>query len=269
MNEKSIPRSVDVQPARSVAHEKAPAMLKEKAFVHAAYPLLNAISAVQDASEIQDIMFLHAALIRAIICFEQTLIAQHESRPLLMIARYCLCAAIDEAILAKPEPYRQCWSQRCLLSHFHHDAEGGTRFFAVLEEACERLPMTQALTELLAIILALGFEGKFYLDADRPQLAAIQQRLYEKRCAYADCSPVTAAIDDTQGVVAHQARPIRVLFVRCVLVLLCYLFIFSGLGHLGIYYHMRPIVQQQRALQADIASYYASFRSLHNHQSSS
>ncbi len=80
-------------------------------------------------------------------------------------ARYLLCTALDEAIVASDASGAEHeWSRRSLLSAFHNETWGGERFFQVLERAMQQPASNLYLLELVYILLSLGFAGKYRLE---------------------------------------------------------------------------------------------------------
>ena len=55
------------------------------------------------------------------------------SNQVVISARYALCAALDEAVLATPWGHESEWAQHPLLVTLHREAWGGEKFFEVLE----------------------------------------------------------------------------------------------------------------------------------------
>jgi type VI secretion system protein ImpK len=78
-------------------------------------------------------------------------------------ARYMLCAALDEAVLATPWGAGSVWLQQSLLSQLHQHNWGGEQVFAILEQSCREPERHFELIELIDHCLALGFQGRFRL----------------------------------------------------------------------------------------------------------
>jgi len=102
---------------------------------------------------------------------------------LILAAQYCLCTALDEAILLTPWGSQSGWAQQSLLSLIHHETWGGERFFIILEKMAVDPKKNLPLLELLYLLLALGFEGKFYSE-DRMLKEELQHRLYQLISTY-------------------------------------------------------------------------------------
>ena len=97
----------------------------------------------------------------------------------LYVARYVLCTAIDEAVLNTPWGAASNWDMQSLLVTFHKEAKGGVRFFQLLSQLSQDPRRNLHLLELMYILLALGFQGKYrHADNGRQQLEGLREQLY-------------------------------------------------------------------------------------------
>lgn len=96
-----------------------------------------------------------------------------------LAARYVLCAALDEAVLATPWGAQSGWGENTLLVVLHREAWGGEKFFEMLDRLGADVARHIELMELQYYCLALGFCGKYQLLERGPQrLAEVQTALY-------------------------------------------------------------------------------------------
>lgn len=95
---------------------------------------------------------------------------------LILTARYCLCTALDEAVLSSDWGQHSDWSHHTLLSILHQETWGGERFFHILEEMARTPRENLSLLELLYLLLSLGFEGRYYHQLDIRD--EVRHRLY-------------------------------------------------------------------------------------------
>jgi type VI secretion system protein ImpK len=108
-----------------------------------------------------DVGGLHQRLVREIKQFD-TQAKEMGIRPeIVLAARYCICAALDEAVLNTPWGSESAWPQRTLLSVFHNETAGGEKFFQILQRMLEQPAENLDFIELMYIFLSLGFEGKY------------------------------------------------------------------------------------------------------------
>ena len=109
----------------------------------------------------RDVGGLHQRLTSEIRQFENNLKFMQIKPEVILSARYCVCTALDEAVLNTPWGSESGWSQRTLLSIFHNETAGGEKFFQVLERMREYPADNIDILELLYVFISLGFEGKY------------------------------------------------------------------------------------------------------------
>lgn len=170
--------------------------------LEAALPLLRALSEIpEQVKGVQEASLLKETLKREITLFSVVCDEADISWKKMAIVRYCLCTALDEAILALPWSQEVKWSQSNLLNHFEGDNDGGVKFFLLVG----RLSMSpQEYTDVLEIqllILGLGFEGRYSIvENGERQLNRIRQRLL---------TLLQSAREDRGTLLAPDAIPLR------------------------------------------------------------
>ncbi len=98
----------------------------------------------------------------------------------VLIARYMICAAMDEFVLDTPWGANSNWSQNSLLSTFHQDSAGGQKFFDIIDKLLREPDGQWELLELAYLCLSLGFLGKYRIfEKGQNQLAHLKQKLYQ------------------------------------------------------------------------------------------
>lgn len=75
-------------------------------------------------------------------------------------AVYCICAAVDEAVLVNLESIENSWAEETLLCRFFNDTFGGEKVFEIYESA--NLEANDDLIELIYMLISLGFTGKYF-----------------------------------------------------------------------------------------------------------
>lgn len=95
----------------------------------------------------------------------------------LMLARYVLCTALDEAVLSTPWGSSSEWGKQSLLITLHNEAWGGEKVFQLLDHCLQNPKQRLHLLELLYLCICLGFEGRYRVMNDgRSQLEALRER---------------------------------------------------------------------------------------------
>lgn len=129
----------------------------------------------------QDTHMLQQQLINEVKAFEANAQQQGYRSEMILVARYILCAFVDEAIACTPwGGSGGSWELGQLQLTFQKEAFGAERFFAILERSSEDPAVHIDLLELMYLCLSLGFEGKYQLVEDgRVQLDKIMEQLYQ------------------------------------------------------------------------------------------
>jgi type VI secretion system protein ImpK len=148
--------------------------------VSAASPLLSLLVSMRNTRSLADVMGLRTRVERQIQTFERDAAQGGMDSETLYAARYCLCTAVDEAVLNTPWGANSIWRDQSLLSVFHRERWGGEKFFLILEGRMRDPARNLYLLELLYLCLSLGFQGKYHvLTGGQRTLDQIIESLYE------------------------------------------------------------------------------------------
>jgi len=99
---------------------------------------------------------------------------------IVITSRYLICSFIDEMVLNTPWGSTSQWSTQSLLSYFHKEAQGGTKFFDILKKIEQQSAIYIDLIELVYVCLSYGYLGKYRLQADGAnQISSIQENLFQ------------------------------------------------------------------------------------------
>lgn len=132
--------------------------------ISVAKPLLSLLNRLSQTHQHNDIQGLYNRTIQEIRNYESNAKQKGIDNKQVLIARYILCAAIDEMVLNTPWGSTSFWPSKSLLSTFHKESTGGQKFFTILEQLQHNPAANIDLLELCSICLALGFQGKFRLE---------------------------------------------------------------------------------------------------------
>ena len=126
-----------------------------------------------------DVNHFNEALIQEVIAFENKALLYGYKDPDIILARFCICAAIDEAIAYNrwdPETKKNITS---LLLYFHNKKEDNNYLFAILSHLSLTPQHNTPLLTFIYFCLALGYEGKYRYIADgKEQLIQQRHHLY-------------------------------------------------------------------------------------------
>jgi type VI secretion system protein ImpK len=149
--------------------------------VQAASPLLLLAVQLRHSVAQPDAMHLREQAVAQMHRFENLAQAANAPQQTILAARYVLCTMLDEAVLSSPWGEHSGWAQKTLLVTFHSESYGGAKFFQILERLCSDFAKHIDLIELMYICLALGFAGRYQIEAGgRAKLADIQEDLYRR-----------------------------------------------------------------------------------------
>lgn len=149
--------------------------------VQAASPLLLLAVQLRHSTAAGDAEALRAQVQAQVRRFDARLADLGVPAQAATAARYVLCAMVDEAVLNSPWGEHSGWSGRTLLVTFHGESYGGAKFFQLLERLLQDVPRHIDLLELMYACLALGFSGRYQIEAGgRARLSDIQDDLYRR-----------------------------------------------------------------------------------------
>lgn len=148
--------------------------------VSAATGLLVLVGKLRGLAQPPNMAALRASTAEAVQRFEADARRAGASNESVLAARYILCTALDEAVANTPWGVQGGWNKQSLLVQFHNETWGGEKVFQLLARLAQDVPTHRDLLELLYVVLALGFEGRYrVIDNGKAQLDGVRQRLAE------------------------------------------------------------------------------------------
>ncbi len=123
--------------------------------------LIASLSCMGSIPWLDDPMPFREQVAREIRKGERKLNEMELDRASILVIRYCLCAALDEAVCRQEWGANSHWSQHSLLSEFHNETSGGDKFFIILERLKADPRKYRYVIEFLYLLLQLGFQGKY------------------------------------------------------------------------------------------------------------
>lgn len=179
----SQPAAAELSPAvgePQVAADLPEILSGANALAIAANPLLNLIPQIRVTPHHPDPEQLRHYLVEQVQLFERRARESQVAPETLIAARYALCTALDETAAKTPWGGGGQWSRHSLLVTFHNETWGGEKFFQVLARLVQDPKKHIDLIEMMAVCIALGFEGRFgVIDNGRSQLETLRRRLVE------------------------------------------------------------------------------------------
>lgn len=123
--------------------------------------LVASLSCMSSIPWLDDPMPFREQVGREIRKGERKLNEMEVDRATILVIRYCLCAAMDEAVCRQEWGANSNWSSNSLLSEFHNETSGGDKFFIILERLKGEPRKYRYVIEFLYLLLQLGFKGKY------------------------------------------------------------------------------------------------------------
>ncbi|QLL16166.1 DotU family type VI secretion system protein [Pseudomonas chlororaphis] len=143
----------------------------------AAGPILALLTRLRSTLAHPQPASLRAQLLAYLRQFEEQARAAGVAQDEVMLSRYVLCTALDEAVLSTPWGSTSDWGKQSLLITLHNEAWGGEKVFQLLEHCLQNPQQRLHILELLYLCICLGFEGRYRVMNDgRSQLEALRER---------------------------------------------------------------------------------------------
>ncbi len=149
---------------RGNAEANAITMTGVNQLVAIATPLLSLVSRIRNRAQHMDPEKLRQSVMGEVRAFENAALKAGEDAQKVKVARYALCATIDDVVLNTPWGEQSSWAMQSMVGTFHRETVGGDRFFDLLARL-EQDPGTNIdLLEFLYMCLSLGFEGRLRVE---------------------------------------------------------------------------------------------------------
>jgi type VI secretion system protein ImpK len=209
------------------------------ALVQAASPLLLLAVQLRNSVSQPDAAHLRDQVIAQVRQFESHAQAAGIAAQTITAARYVLCSTLDESVMNTPWGQQSGWATKTLLVIFHGESYGGEKFFVILDRLCADFSRHIDLIELMYICLALGFGGRYQIEADgRAKLADIQEDLYrrlkgQRAPAAEELAPHWKGIEDRRNPLVRYVPLWVIVAAGACLLLGAFLYFYTRLNELS------------------------------------
>ncbi len=126
--------------------------------------LFSLISRTRNRAQHPDPEALRRSVVAEVRQFESRALAAGIDPQQIKIARYAICATIDDVVLNTPWGGASVWAQQSMVATFHRETVGGDRFYDLLARLEQDPGRNIDLLEFLYLCLSLGFEGRLRVD---------------------------------------------------------------------------------------------------------
>ncbi|MEM6422366.1 MAG: type IVB secretion system protein IcmH/DotU, partial [Pseudomonadota bacterium] len=121
----------------------------------AASTLFSLVARLRNRAQHADPAALRESVIAEIRAFENRALQAGVSAQTVRVARYVICATVDDVVLNTPWGGQSVWTQQSMVGSFHKETHGGERFFELLARLEEQPAQNRALLEFLYVCLSL------------------------------------------------------------------------------------------------------------------
>ena len=158
------PAQAKEPPRPSATAEMGAAMTGPNPLNAAALNLFALIGRVRNRAQHPNPEELRRSVVAEIRAFEARAMQEGIDPQKLRVARYALCATIDDVVLNTPWAAESNWAQHSMVATFHRETVGGDRFYDLLARLEQDPAGNIELLEFLYVCLSLGFEGRLRVE---------------------------------------------------------------------------------------------------------
>jgi type VI secretion system protein ImpK len=130
----------------------------------AAAPLFALVGRIRNRAQHANPEALREAVVREVRAFEQRALQAGIAVQTIRIARYLICATIDDVVLNTPWGEQSVWQNQSMVGTFHKETVGGDRVYDLLRRLEQEPGRHRDLLEFLYVCLSLGFEGRLRVE---------------------------------------------------------------------------------------------------------
>ncbi len=126
--------------------------------------LFSLISRIRNRAQHMDPDKLRQSVVAEVRAFENAALQAGIAAQTVKIARYALCATLDDVVLNTPWGGQSSWATQSLVGTFHRETVGGDRFYDLLARLEQDPANNIELLEFVYMCLSLGFEGRLRVE---------------------------------------------------------------------------------------------------------
>ncbi|QYK42394.1 MAG: type VI secretion system protein TssL, long form [Paracoccaceae bacterium] len=130
----------------------------------AAAMLFALVSRIRNRAQHMDPDALRGKVVAEVRAFDSRAIAAGIDPQQVKVARYAICATIDDVVLNTPWGEQSNWALQSMVGTFHRETVGGDRLYDVLARLEKDPPNNIELLEFIYMCLTLGFEGRLRVE---------------------------------------------------------------------------------------------------------
>jgi type VI secretion system protein ImpK len=132
----------------------------------AASTLFSLVSRIRNRAQHPDPEAMRKSVVAEVRAFESRALQSKVDAQAVKVARYAICATLDDVVLNTPWGGSSQWAQQSMVGTFHRETVGGDRFYDLLARLEQDPSQNIDVLEFLYMCLSLGFEGRLRVEKD-------------------------------------------------------------------------------------------------------
>lgn len=126
--------------------------------------LFSLISRIRNRAQHMDPDKLRQSVVAEVREFENRALQAGIPAQTVKVARYALCATLDDVVLNTPWGGQSSWGLQSMVGTFHRETVGGDRFYDLLARLEKEPSGNIDMLEFLYMCMSLGFEGRLRVE---------------------------------------------------------------------------------------------------------
>lgn len=126
--------------------------------------LFSLISRIRNRAQHMDPDKLRQSVVAEVRAFENRALQAGIAAQNVKVARYALCATLDDVVLNTPWGGQSSWGLQSMVGTFHRETVGGDRFYDLLARLEKEPGGNIDMLEFLYMCMSLGFEGRLRVE---------------------------------------------------------------------------------------------------------
>ena len=126
--------------------------------------LFALISRIRNRAQHMDPDKLRQSVVAEVRGFENRALQAGIAAQTVKIARYAMCATLDDVVLNTPWGSQSSWGLQSMVGTFHRETVGGDRFYDLLARLEKEPGSNIDMLEFLYMCMSLGFEGRLRVE---------------------------------------------------------------------------------------------------------
>ncbi|MDK3074804.1 type VI secretion system protein TssL, long form [Sedimentitalea sp. JM2-8] len=162
-------RAATPEPARTGSARQGPVLTGMNPLIACASTLFSLISRIRNRAQHMDPDKLRQSVVAEVREFENRALQSGISAQNVKVARYALCATLDDVVLNTPWGGQSSWGLQSMVGTFHRETVGGDRFYDLLARLEKEPGANIDMLEFLYMCMSLGFEGRLRVEQGGPE----------------------------------------------------------------------------------------------------